>query len=216
MNFLSAVTAFLRKYFLLGFVLFAGIILIFCLKFNIFSGYSAKFSKRENNVAPIKEDKATPIKEVNQKSGEVIKVEVNKILEDANAWLQERIISNSREKGRLTIDFNKRGALRSEDHLITHIDRVNTCLESVDEYIKKMDGQIKGLLLSAKEEKFETVDWLKDEHEKYLKFIENAKTTKNNIKKQARELCIRFSDTATFDNVLKEHPFKSGADEFNP
>jgi hypothetical protein len=192
-----------KKYFLLGFILIVGVFLILHFGFNIFHARPAKIGNRENNIAPIKEGY--------QNSREVIKVKVNKILEDADLWRQESIQANAREKGRITIDFNKRGALASSEHMIAHINRVNDYTKSANEYIKKLNGEIEDLLLSAGEGKFETANWLKEEYGKYSKFTESVKTTENNIKKQSSEFCLRFSDKAAFDKVLTEHPYSDSA-----
>jgi len=68
--------------------------------------------------------------------------------------------------------------------------------------------QIEDELLTMGEEKFETTSWLEEEYSKYQKFIEFSRTAKNNLKSFNNEICLRFTDKPTFENILKSKPYK--------
>jgi len=137
----------------------------------------------------------------------IAKIQINRIVEDAIPWLEDKIEQNKAETEKITSNFNSRGVLHSGMHIAAHMKRVNSFIKSINDYIKEMNRKIEDILLNVEEEKLESVTWLKDEHKKYSDFIEITKTVKNSIKQQNDELCLRFTDKPTFDNILKAHSY---------
>ncbi|MDP3142948.1 MAG: hypothetical protein Q8N14_03250 [Candidatus Omnitrophota bacterium] len=137
----------------------------------------------------------------------IAKIQINRITEDVAPWLDDKIEQNKAETNKITNDFNMRGAFHSGSHISMQIKRVNGFIKLVNDYIKETNRKIEDILLGVKEEKFESVSWLKEEYKKYTAFIERAKTVENNIKQQNNELCLRITDKATFENIQKSLPY---------
>jgi len=143
-----------------------------------------------------------------QNNIKIAKVKINRIIDDANAWLQEKIEQNRPEIDKLIAQFNARGVVHSGMHIAAHIDRLNSLIKIINDYIKDMNRKIEDEVLRLGEEKFETVVWLKDEFTKYQEFIKFSETAKNNLKLFNNDVCLRFTDKPTFENILKSRPYR--------
>lgn len=143
-------------------------------------------------------------KETKQK---IAKIQINRIIEDAVPWLNERIEQNKAETEKITSGFNSRGTLNSGMHIGAQIKRVNIFIKSINDFIKEMHRKIEDILLDVGEERLDSIVWLKEEDKKYTDFIERTKKVKDSIKQQNNELCLRFTDKPTFENILKGHPY---------
>ncbi len=143
-----------------------------------------------------------------QNNIKIAKVKINRIIDDANAWLQEKIEQNRPEMDKLIAQFNARGVVHSGMHIAAHIDRLNSLIKTINDYIKDMNRKIEDEVLRLGEEKFETIVWLKDEFAKYQEFIKFSETAKNNLKLFNNDVCLRFTDKPTFENILKSRPYR--------
>jgi len=155
-------------------------------------------------VPQLAPESQTSEKEAKQKFA---KIQINRIIEDAVPWIDERIEQNKAETEKITSGFNSRGTLYSGMHIGAQIKRVNIFIKSINDFIKEMNRKIEDILLDAGEEKLDSIAWLKDEHKKYTDFIERTKKVKDSIKQQNNDLCLRFTDKPTFENILKAQPY---------
>ncbi len=143
-----------------------------------------------------------------QNNIKIAKVKINRIIDDAKAWLQEKIEQNRPETDKLIAQFNARGVVHSGMHIAAHIDRLSSLIKTINDYIKDMNRKIEDEVLMLGEEKFETVVWLKDEFTKYQEFIKFSETAKDNLKLFNNDVCLRFTDKPTFENILKSRPYR--------
>lgn len=146
----------------------------------------------------------TPEKEIKQK---ILKIQINRIIEDASSWLEQRIKQNMSEIEKIKNNFASRNTSYSGGHITTHINRVNSFIKSTNDYIKEMNRKVEDILLGLGEERLESVTWLKDEYKKYTDFLEKVKTAKSSIKQQNDGVCLRYTDKPTYDNILKANPY---------
>lgn len=176
---------------------------------NAIARIAKEWSKQESLESqsvtrrPIPESR-TSEKETKQKIAEI---QINRIIEDATPWLEDEIKQTKEETNRIANLFNKHGAVTGGEHIGKQIDRTNNFIRSTNEYIKEINRKIEDILLGVGEEKLDSVAWLKDEHRKCTDFIERTKKVKDSIKQQNNELCLRFTDKPTFENILKAHPY---------
>ncbi len=194
------------------------IIIGICAIFGFMGGIMVKqgYDKKKEQVLPktnivAKKEPAAQSAQIDQNKQNAIKIaeiKINRLIDDANAWVQERIEQNRPETDKLIAQFNARGVIHSGMHVAAHIDRVNLLLKNINDYIKDMNRKIEDEFLSLGEEKFETAVWLKDEFVKYQGFVKFSETAKNNLKSFNNEVCLRFADKSTFENILKSHPYK--------
>ena len=131
------------------------------------------------------------------------KIQINRIIEDAYFWLDERIKQNMAEIEKIKNNFASRNISYSGAHITMHINRVNEFIKSVNSYIKEMDRKIEDILLDIREDKFETVLWLNDEYKKYTDLLNRFASKKDDIKWQNEGVCLRYIDKLTYDNILK-------------
>ena len=131
------------------------------------------------------------------------KIQINRIIEDAYFWLDERIKQNMAEIEKIKNNFASRNISYSGAHITMHINRVNEFIKSVNSYIKEMDRKIEDILLDIREDKFETVLWLNDEFKKYTDLLNRLASKKDDIKRQNEGVCLRYIDKLTYDNILK-------------
>lgn len=151
---------------------------------------------------------STTRKEDKQNEGRIVKIKINRVIEDANSWLREKREQNRTEIDKIKADVSRRNVYESGAHIALQIRRVNNFIKAINEYIKEANGKIEDLILGIGEEKFETTAWLTEEYQKYLKFIKTSEDAKNEIKHQNNELCSRLLDEKTFNAILKENPYK--------
>ena len=174
------------------------------------SGYD-----RKNEPLIVQENQSPPALQAERLSEEnlqgetkIAKVKTNRILEDAKNWLEERIKQNYSESERIISEFNRRNTLHGGSHVSVHITRVYEFIKSLRIYIKEVDRNIEDLLLGIGEEKLEKASLFQDEHNEYQKIIQSFETTIERIKKHNYELCLRFTDKPTLDNILKNNSYR--------
>lgn len=194
-------------------IVFGYILVAFCAIGTLVAGIMVKNGydrKREQSIMsqPIT-TQAVPESKISEKENKqkIAKIQINRIIEDAGPWLEDHIKQNKEETDRIANLFNKHGTVNSGGHIAKQIDRTNNFIRLTNYYIKEMSRKIEDTLLGLGEEKLESVVWLEDEHKKYADFIERTKKVKNSIKQQNNELCLRFTDKPTFENILKAHPY---------
>jgi predicted metal-dependent hydrolase len=138
-----------------------------------------------------------------------VKVKIKRILEDANSWLEKAIEQNETQTNKIKSTFNKSGVFHGGRHILAHINRINNFVNLVNDNVKrKVKREIEDLLITQKEEKFENINWLKDEYQKYLEFIKVSERAKGEVKRQNNELAVIIYGTSAFEAILKENPYR--------
>jgi len=100
-------------------------------------GYDKK--KEQNvsrNIVIKKESQLERTSENYDKESKIAKVKISRFIDDANIWLQDRIEQNKQETDKLIGQFNSRGTIHSGMHVAAHIDRVNSLIRLINNYIK--------------------------------------------------------------------------------
>lgn len=177
---------------------------LFGLKTRFFTTEFKTPSINEQFVASQPTQKIQDLEEAKQK---IAKIKINRIIEDAAFWLEERIKQNMSEIEKIKYDFASRNASYGGGHVTAHINRVNYFIKSVNDYIREMNRKIEDILLGMGQEKFEAVAWLGEEHKKYTDFLEKVQAAKNSIRQQNDGVCLKFTDKPTYDNILKANPY---------
>jgi len=141
------------------------------------------------------------LEEERQKKIRNAEIEINRILEDTNLWLQD--IKEQDKKDIDQINQNIQYFMGGK-RITENINRVNNLIKKINNYKREMNRKIEDILIAIEEENFASVDWLEVEYQNYLKFVRICENAKREAKQKNDE---KFSDEPTLNIIKGQNPY---------